>query len=48
MSLGHPGRIIVGKTIKFIDSAKASPIEILALNLTTPGIQLFFTDTIAF
>jgi hypothetical protein len=30
MSSGHPGRAFVGKTNKFVDSAKVSPMEILA------------------
>jgi hypothetical protein len=33
MSLGHPGRVFVGEANKFVDSAKASLMEILAFTL---------------
>jgi hypothetical protein len=33
MSLGHPGRVFVGETNKFVNSAKASAMEILAFKL---------------
>jgi hypothetical protein len=33
MSLVHSGQDFVGETNKFVDSAKASPVEILAFKL---------------
>jgi hypothetical protein len=33
MSLGHLGMVYVGEPNKFVDSAKASPMEILAFTL---------------
>jgi hypothetical protein len=42
MSLGHPGKVFVGEISKFVDSAKASPIEILAFKLDHTLPSAFF------